>query len=46
MEDIFDNFVEVLIDHCKTIDVFDEISSIECNIDKEEARCGKREESD
>ena len=41
MADIFDNLAETLIDHCKTIDNFDKISSIECNIDKEEIRCGK-----
>ena len=41
MKDIFDNLVEALIDHCKTIDNFGKISSIECNINKEEIRCGK-----
>ena len=41
MEDIFDNLVEALIDHCKTINNFDETSSIECKTNKEEIRCGK-----
>ena len=42
MADIFDNLVEALIDHCKTIGNFGETSSIECKTNKEEIRCGKR----
>ena len=41
MKDIFDNLAEALIDYCKTIDNFDKVDSIECNIDKKEIRCGK-----
>ena len=42
MADIFDNLVETLTIYWKTVEDFDEISSIECKTNKEEIRCGKR----
>lgn len=41
MADIFDNLAETLTIYWKTVEDFDKVDSIECNIDKEAVRCGK-----